>query len=159
VVTFILDSPLKSYTCFSSSSFTLLPMRFTYSANIIFSDVISLILIWRTEHAKEFPIIQFNLNTCQSKKMVMTLKNGVFWVVTPCGSCKNRRSGGTSVLTRATRRNNPENTILHSHRRENLKSYMVMTLFVVMIRYFADRWKHALVANVSGSAVTGSHQQ
>jgi hypothetical protein len=32
------------------------------------------------------------------------MKNGVFWVVTPCGSCK--------VLTRATRRNNPEDTIL-----------------------------------------------
>jgi hypothetical protein len=27
------------------------------------------------------------------------------------------------VRTRATRRNNPEDTILHSHRRENLKSY------------------------------------
>jgi hypothetical protein len=44
------------------------------------------------------------------------MKNGVFWVVTPCGSCKN-------LLTRATWRNNPEDTILHSHRRENLKSY------------------------------------
>jgi hypothetical protein len=30
----------------------------------------------------------------------------------------------TSVLTRATRRNIPEDTILHSHRRENLKSYL-----------------------------------
>jgi hypothetical protein len=29
------------------------------------------------------------------------------------------------LLTRATRRNNPEDTILHSHRRENLKSYIV----------------------------------
>jgi hypothetical protein len=29
-----------------------------------------------------------------------------------------------SVLTRATRRNNTEDTILHSHRRENLKSYV-----------------------------------
>jgi hypothetical protein len=29
----------------------------------------------------------------------------------------------TSVLTRATRRNLPEHAILHSHRRENLKSY------------------------------------
>jgi hypothetical protein len=33
------------------------------------------------------------------------------------------RSPETSFLTRATRRNNPEDTILHSHRRENLKSY------------------------------------
>jgi hypothetical protein len=35
-------------------------------------------------------------------------------------------SSETSVLTRATRRNNPEDTILHSHRRENLKSYIMI---------------------------------
>jgi hypothetical protein len=34
-------------------------------------------------------------------------------------------SSETSVFTRATRRNNPEDTILHSHRRENLKSYII----------------------------------
>jgi hypothetical protein len=33
-------------------------------------------------------------------------------------------SSETSVLTRAPRRNIPENTILHSHRLENLKSYL-----------------------------------
>jgi thiazole synthase ThiGH ThiG subunit len=32
-------------------------------------------------------------------------------------------SSETPVLTTATRRNIPEDTILHSHRRENLKSY------------------------------------
>jgi hypothetical protein len=40
-----------------------------------------------------------------------TEKNGVFWDVTPCGSCKNRRFGGTSRLhhqgdkNRSTRKN------------------------------------------------------
>jgi hypothetical protein len=38
-------------------------------------------------------------------------------------------SSETSVLTRATRRNNPEDTILHSHCRENLKSYMILFKF------------------------------
>jgi hypothetical protein len=33
-------------------------------------------------------------------------------------------SSETSVLTRATRRSIPEDTILHSHHRENLKSYI-----------------------------------
>jgi hypothetical protein len=28
-------------------------------------------------------------------KINPNLKNGVFWVVTPCGFCKNRRFGGT----------------------------------------------------------------
>jgi hypothetical protein len=31
----------------------------------------------------------------------------------------------TSVLTRSTRPNIPEDTILHSHRRENLQSYIL----------------------------------
>jgi hypothetical protein len=35
------------------------------------------------------------------------------------------RSSETSVLTRTTPRNVPEDTILHSHRRENLKFYML----------------------------------
>jgi hypothetical protein len=39
-------------------------------------------------------------------------------------------SSETSVLTRATRRNNPEDTILHSHRRENLKSYSNIMVYV-----------------------------
>jgi hypothetical protein len=82
----------------------------------------------------------------------MPMKNAVFWYVTPCGFCKNgsvlrwlvtaivvpsspildtmMESVSPSemyVPTRATRRHIPEGDMLHSHRRENLKSYIALT--------------------------------
>jgi hypothetical protein len=61
-----------------------------------------------------------------SQLLIFYLKNAAFRDVVPCGSCKNRRLGGTSVLTRSTRRRILEDVILYSPRRENPKSYVIL---------------------------------
>jgi hypothetical protein len=43
----------------------------------------------------------------------VTMKNAVVLDVTPCGSCENRRFGGTCVLIRATVHHIAEDGILH----------------------------------------------
>jgi hypothetical protein len=53
----------------------------------------------------------YTVNVIPSLRILVTLMIGAI------------RSSETSLLIRATRRNNPKDTILHSHRRENLKSY------------------------------------
>jgi hypothetical protein len=42
-------------------------------------------------------------------------------------------SSETSVLTRAARRNMPEDTIFHSHRRESLKSYILPSIWTEVL--------------------------
>jgi hypothetical protein len=51
------------------------------------------------------------------------MKNGVFWDVTPCGSCKNRRFGGLSAsFIRVTRIGELETTLAVTSNRKGIRS-------------------------------------
>jgi hypothetical protein len=159
-----------------------------------------------------FTCSQHTLEICEQ---TIPMKNGVFWDVTPCGSCitdvseersasfirvtrigvlgttlavtSNRRtlrrnnkwshlvffrsvrrllvttsvvpsspihvtlkkealsSSETSVLTRAIRHNIPEDTILHSQRLENLKSYKQLLPRGSVFPPYCDTLRHSII--------------
>jgi hypothetical protein len=46
------------------------------------------------------------------------------------------RASETSVYNKPTQRHIPEGGILHSYRRENLKSYITLNCFKCLIKYY-----------------------
>jgi hypothetical protein len=67
------------------------------------------------------------------------------------------RSSETSVLTRATRRNIPEDDILHSHCRENLKSYIALTGWTLKRRRNMSPVKYELGSYIPEDDIPHSH--
>jgi hypothetical protein len=84
-------------------------------------------MILRPQNAleKNYRLLEEPLrDVCMQKKMIVSLKNAVCWDVMSCDSLEP-----TALLIRATRRHIPEDGILHTHRRENPKSYDCSLLF------------------------------
>jgi hypothetical protein len=65
----------------------------------------------------------------------------------------------TSVLTGATRRNIPEYGILHTHRRENLKSYVVLTGWCLQRRRNVFPVKYELGSYIPEDDIPHSHRR
>jgi hypothetical protein len=67
------------------------------------------------------------------------------------------RSSETSVLTRATQRHIPEDDILHSHCRENLKSYIALTGWSLKRRSNVSPVKYELGFYIPEDDILHSH--
>jgi hypothetical protein len=68
-------------------------------------------------------------------------------------------SSETSVLTRATRRNIAEDDILHSHRLENLKSYIALTGWTLKWRRNVSTVKYELGFYIPEDSILHSHRR
>jgi hypothetical protein len=65
----------------------------------------------------------------------------------------------TSVLTRATRRDIPENAILHSHSSENLKSHIELTGWTLQWRCNVSPVKYELGFYIPEDEILLSHSR
>jgi hypothetical protein len=62
-----------------------------------------------------------------------------------------------TVFRRATQRNIPEDSILHSHHRENLKSYITLTGWALWRRRNVSHVRYELGFCVPGEGILHSH--
>jgi hypothetical protein len=93
--------------------------------------------MWSTNHevecinkttSKDLPVFKMNQTDederkCEDK-ISMFMKMAVFWVETLVN------------FYQTTRCYNPEDSNLHTHRRENLKSYLSMFMFLILVICF-----------------------
>jgi hypothetical protein len=63
--------------------------------------------------------------------MAVTMKNGIFWDVTPCGSCKNRRFGGTYQFHQQGDKNS--GTVFILSVRQSLVTANIVPSFLILV--------------------------
>jgi hypothetical protein len=59
------------------------------------AGMLSRVSLVRTNVSEELSASIIGVTRISELGTTLAMKNGVFWVVTPCDSCKNRRFGGT----------------------------------------------------------------
>jgi hypothetical protein len=62
------------------------------------SGMLRRVALVRTEVSEELSVSFIRVTRLGELRTTLAVKNGVFWDVTPCGSCKNRYFGGTYRL-------------------------------------------------------------
>jgi hypothetical protein len=88
----VTDGMLSNYDPEFNSSINNKSVRYASATTYLISNAVADISFIRAEFwpdANIRPRVTFEVFTA------VTMQNGVFWDVTPCGSCKNRRFGGT----------------------------------------------------------------
>jgi hypothetical protein len=65
---------------------------------MVSSGMLRRVALVRTDVSEELSASFIRVNKISELGTKLYLKNGVFWDVTPCGSCKNRRFRGTQRL-------------------------------------------------------------
>jgi hypothetical protein len=66
--------------------------------------------------------------------VVIVLKNVVFWDVTPCGSCENRRFGGTYRLHQDNKNRRAKNVSSNYQPTHAAKTYYTQYIFLLFLR-------------------------
>jgi hypothetical protein len=112
-----------------------------------FSGMLRRVALERTEVSEERSAS--NLNVTRIGEKGTTLVRASFVPISPILVILMKEvlgSSETSVLTRTTRRNIPEDAIFHSHRRENLKSY---TEPLISLWFFPIQYTNVILSQLS----------